>query len=42
MTINEWMELGYSETESKDLIELEYSERQYEKHAHIAFYSKHL
>ena len=42
MTIQEWMELGYSEEESKVLEGLERSERQYEKHAHIAFYSKHL
>jgi len=42
MTINEWMELGYSQEESKDLIRLERSERAYEKHAHIAFYSKYL
>ena len=42
MTINEWMELGYSQEESKDLIKLEESERDYEKHAHLAFYSKHL
>ena len=42
MTINEWMELGYSQEESKDLIKLETSEREYEEHAHIAFYSKYL
>ena len=42
MTINEWMELGYSEEESKDLIRMEREERQYEKFAHMAFYSKHL
>ncbi len=42
MTINEWMELGYSQEESKDLIKLEKSERDYEKHAHLAFYSKYL
>ena len=42
MTINEWMELGYSQEESKNLVELERSEREYEKHAHLAFYSKYL
>jgi hypothetical protein len=42
MTITEWMELGYSKEESKDLVELERTERQYEKFAHMAFYSKHL
>ena len=42
MTTNEWMELGYSQEESKNLVELEKSEREYEDHAHMAFYSKHL
>ena len=42
MTINEWMELGYSQEESGFLKELEKSERDYEKHAHLAFYSKYL
>ena len=42
MTIKEWMELGYSQEESQDLIKLESAEREYEEHAHIAFYSKHL
>ena len=42
MTIQEWMELGYELAEAKSLVELERSERQYEKHAHMAFYSKHL
>jgi|TARA_B110000977_G_scaffold190867_1_gene262200 hypothetical protein len=42
MTIQEWMELGYGEAEAKSLVELERSERAYEKHAHMAFYSKHL
>jgi hypothetical protein len=42
MTIQEWMELGYSEEESKDLVKLEIAERQYEKFAHMVFYSKHL
>ena len=42
MTIQEWMDLGYSQEESKDLIKLERAERQYEKLAHMAFYSKHL
>ena len=42
MTIQEWMELGYGLAEAKSLVELERSEREYEKHAHIAFYSKHL
>ena len=42
MTINEWMELGYSEEESKDLIRMEREERQYEKFAHKIFYSKYL
>ena len=42
MTINEWMELGYGLAEANSLVELERSEREYEKHAHMAFYSKHL
>lgn len=42
MTIKEWQELGYSEAESKDLVNLEQSEREYEQHAHMAFYSKYL
>ena len=42
MTITEWMELGYSQEESKGLVKLEKEERQYEKLAHMAFYSKHL
>ena len=42
MTINEWMELGYSKEESKDLVNLEQSEREYEQHAHMVFYSKYL
>ena len=42
MTIQEWQELGYNLAEAKNLVELERSEREYEKHAHVAFYSKHL
>ena len=42
MTIQEWMELGYSKEVSKILVDLEESEKQYEKSAHMAFYSKHL
>ena len=42
MTIQEWQDLGYGLAEAKYLMELERSERQYEKHAHLAFYSKHL
>ena len=42
MTIKEWMELGYSQEESKDLIKLEKSEREYEESAHSAFYSEYL
>ncbi len=42
MTIKEWMELGYGLAEAKSLVELERSEREYEKHAHLAFYSKYL
>ena len=42
MTYQEWMELGYSEEESKVLEGLERSERQYEKFAHKIFYSKYL
>jgi len=42
MTIQEWMELGYSKEVSKILVDLEESEKQYEKFAHMAFYSKHL
>ena len=42
MTIQEWMELGYSQEESKDLVKLEKSYIEYEKRAHLAFYLKHL
>ena len=42
MTIQEWMELGYSQEESKDLVKLERSEREYEKHAHKAYYNQYL
>ena len=42
MTIQEWMELGYGLAEAKSLVELEKRAQDYEKHAHQAFYSKHL
>lgn len=42
MTYQEWMELGYNEQESKDLVKMEKEEIQYERYAHMAFYSKHL
>ena len=42
MTIKEWMELGYSQEESKDLMRLESYEREYEEYAHTAFYSRYL
>lgn len=42
MTYQEWMELGYSEEQSKDLVRSEKEEQQYERYAHMAFYSEHL
>ena len=42
MTIQEWMKLGYGLAEAKFLVELSKRDAEYEKHAHIAFYSKHL
>jgi len=42
MTINEWIELGYSHEEAIDLVKLEEYEKKYEDLAHMAFYSKYL
>jgi hypothetical protein len=40
MTCQEWMELGYTEAEAKELMVEAEGEGQYEENAHKAFYSQ--
>tara|TARA_R110000737_G_scaffold168608_1_gene194894 strand:+ start:105 stop:233 length:129 start_codon:yes stop_codon:yes gene_type:complete len=42
MNLQDWMELGYSKKEAKQLVFLAAEEVQYENNAHKAFYSQNL
>tara|TARA_R110002051_G_scaffold131884_1_gene205613 strand:- start:243 stop:371 length:129 start_codon:yes stop_codon:yes gene_type:complete len=42
MTYQEWMELGYTQAEAKELVIEAKLEQQYEENAHRAFYSRNL
>ena len=42
MNVQEWMELGYSKKEAKQLVFMAAEELEYENNAHNYFYSQNL
>ena len=42
MNLQEWMDLGYTKKEAKQLVFLSVEEEEYTNNAHTAFYSQNL